>query len=263
MSRTRIVLWVAVVAAVIPFERTAAQEGASPERLYVPREELTSLLAFYEQSAASPAYGERLRARAEEQGEVVRTRLENGDFQVGDRIVVTLEYEATASADTFVVEQGQVVRFPDLGEVKLRGVLRSELGQQLQQFLQRYVREPRLHSRSLVRVQLAGEVASPGFYTMPSETPLPDAIMLAGGPAAEGNLDGIRVERRGTRILTGEVVQDALAEGRTLDELGLQGGDRIVVPTRFALGRSQQTIRSVGFILGLPLAIAALISLFR
>jgi protein involved in polysaccharide export with SLBB domain len=240
----------------------AAQEGAAPEQLYMSRTELASLLDFYEQSAASPAYSERLQARAEVQGEIVRARLEEGDFRVGDRIVVVLESPGIASSDTFLVQEGNVVRFPDLGEVDLTGVLRSELGGELEQFLGRYLREPRFQSTSLVRIQLAGAVSRPGFYTMPSETPLPDAIMLAGGPVGDVDLSGIRIERRGSRILTGDRVQDALADGRTLDQVGLQGGDRIVVPPSFPLGRAEGALRTLGYILALPLAIAGIIALF-
>jgi protein involved in polysaccharide export with SLBB domain len=251
-----------VATLVTPVHTVAAQEGAEPEKLYMSRTDLVSLLDFYERSVASPAYGERLKARAALHGDVVRSRLQEGDFRVGDRIVVTVESQGIGDSDTLIVEQGRLVRFPDLGEVDLSGVLRSELRPELQGFLEQYVREPRLQSKSLVRIQLSGAVARPGFYTMPSETPLPDAIMLAGGPEGDVDLSGIRIERRGRKILSGDPIQDALAEGRTLDQLSLLGGDQIVVPRRFALGGSQGTLRSLQYLLALPFSIAALLAVF-
>jgi hypothetical protein len=251
-----------IVAVLMPLQRLSAQETARPDQLYMPRSDLAAALDFYERSAASPAYSERLQARAEEQGGAIRARLEDGDFQVGDRIVVSLENQGIEYSDTLLVEQGRIVRVPDLGEVELEGVLRSELGERLQEFFEQYVREPRLFSRSLVRFQLAGSVATPGFFTMPSETPLPDAIMLAGGPVGDVDLNAITIERRGRRILSGDAVREALAEGRTLDELGLQGGDQIMVPRRFPLGAAESAVRTVGMLLALPLSIAGLIALF-
>jgi hypothetical protein len=235
--------------------------GQGEERLYMSRAALTDLLNFYDGSAASPAYGDRLRDRARAEAQQVRTRLEDGDFQVGDRLVIQLEGQEALS-DTFTVGAGRVVRLPELGEVDLQGKLRSELEPVLLDFVGRFVREPRLLSQSLIRIQFDGAVARPGFYTMPSETPLPDAIMLAGGPTGQVKLDEIRVTRVGRQVLTGEMIQRALAEGRTLDELGLQAGDRVTVPERFPLGSAESAVRTLSLLATLPLTVAALIALF-
>ncbi|MDH3292613.1 MAG: SLBB domain-containing protein [Gemmatimonadota bacterium] len=243
---------------------TMAQDTpkVDPARSYIARPELDSLLGFFERSAASPAYSARLRERAESEAGAVRGRLQGGDFQVGDRVVLVVDGQP-ALTDTFTVGNGEVLRLPELGEVELAGVLRSELAQRIEEFLGRYVKELRLESRSLVRIQFDGAVARPGFYTVPSETPLPDAIMVAGGPVGTVDLDGIRVERRGRRLLTGRVVQDALAEGKTLDQLNLRAGDRIVIPQRSSFGSSEGTIRTISLLVALPFTIVGLVSLFR
>jgi polysaccharide export outer membrane protein len=265
MSAITWVRWGTAVCCVLAVggRRVSAQQPVEtdPARLYMSRAKLESLLQFYEQSAASPVYGERLKARANAEGEVVQTRLRLGDFQVGDRVVVVLEGPQGLS-DTLVVGPDGMLAFPEIGEVSLSGVLRSELGAILQTHVERYVRQPRLRSRSLIRIQIAGSVARPGFHEMPSETPLDQAIMVAGGPVGDVDLDGVRIERRGQRLMTGEALQAALAEGRTLDELGLQGGDRIVIPPRFALGAAEGAVRTLSLLTAIPLTVAALVALF-
>lgn len=244
--------------------RATAQEGptAVPEQLYMSRADLVELLDFYERSEASPAYSERLKERAAFLGEVVESRLTEGDFQVGDRVVVTLEGQVTPFSDTLTVGQGQMLRFPELGEVPLQGVLRAELGDILRQYLEGYIRDPTVIAQSLIRVQFSGSIGNPGFFTIPSEVPLPDAIMnFAGGPAGTANLGGIRIERRGRKIISGDRIQDALAEGHTLDQLNLQAGDRIVVPQTLPLGAAEGALRSFSLILAIPFSIAGLIAL--
>jgi len=232
-----------------------------PERLYMSRADLTGLLDFYDKSAASPVYGQRLKDRAEYEAEQVRSRLEEGDFQLGDRVVLRLEGQQ-ALTDTFTVEAGQVLRLPELGEVELRGVLRSELEDKVKGFIARYIREPRLSSRSLVRLQCEGAVATPGFFTIPSETPLPDAVMQGCSPAGSVELDKMRIMRQGRRLLSGEALQQALANGSTLDEVGLKQGDRIVVPAAAPFGAATTYLRNVTLLLAIPLSIAAVLALF-
>ena len=85
-------------------------------------------------------------------------------------------------------------------------------------------------AESTIRLTISGSVGNPGFHSVPPDRALTDAIMLAGGPSAVASLRGIYIERAGQRIWTGAYLQQAIADGRTLDQLSLQGGDHIVVP---------------------------------
>ena len=57
------------------------------------RESLEALYHRYQASAESPAYSEVLRAEAQRLAAGVQQRLENGDFQIGDRIRLAVERE--------------------------------------------------------------------------------------------------------------------------------------------------------------------------
>jgi hypothetical protein len=67
---------------------------------------------------------------------------------------------------------------------------------------------------------------------MPAETVLGQAIMVAGGPAGNANLEQVRIHRGLEQIMDGPTTQLALQQGLTLDQLNLQAGDQIEVPQR-------------------------------
>ena len=193
------------------------------------RVELEELLERIQENLDSTAYSQQLRSQLDRNAELIRRRLEAGDFQVGDRIVFQVEREPELS-DTLIVRSGQRVSLPMVGDLSLQGVLRSELEEHLAGHVAQYVREPRVRAQSLIRISVLGEVESPGFYVVPAEFLVTDVLMEAGGPTREAKLQDLRVERGEERIWTGELLQEAVIQGRTLDHLNIQAGDRIVVP---------------------------------
>lgn len=195
----------------------------------ITREQLQEELRKHEAAAESSEYSRSLRQQARLEAAVIRKRLDEGDFQVGDRIAVTVVGHPDLS-DTYTVEAGRVLVIPDVGEIPVDGVLRSEIRGHLQTELGRYLRDPVVRTQPLIRVAVMGAVGSPGFYNLPSTALLSDAIMEAGGPAGNVELERLRIERRGETLWEDEAVEDALVSGRTLDQLSLQSGDQIRLP---------------------------------
>ncbi len=233
-----------------------------PRRVQVTREYLLDLLDRLEKSARSPAYSDALRQRSRFEASLIRARLELGDFRVGDRILLVVEGEATL-ADTFTVGPGRVLPLPVIGDVPIGAVLRGELEPRLEDHLSRFMRDPKLRAWSFFRVSIIGGVARPGFYTVPSEALVTDALMLAGGTVRQAKLDKIRIERDGDRIWEGAALQAAIVEGRTLDHLNLRAGDRIVVPERGGgLAGARPALRVVMLLLAIPGSVYALTRVF-
>lgn len=208
---------------------SAQSPGWDPQELVVSREALTDLRSRLEQVAASPAYSSMLRQEARRDADRIRERLQRGDFQVGDRVVLEVEGEAALS-DTVAVEPGPVISLSQIGAISLEGVLRSELEEHLTTELGRFLRQPRVRASALIRLSIQGAVGRPGFYTVPADILVSETLMLAGGPGGGAMLEDLRIERRDQRIWGGEDLQEALVEGRTLDQLGLRAGDQLVVP---------------------------------
>ena len=256
------VLGLAAVLCVGVLSSAAAQVGGGrfdPRRAELTRPELEQLLADLDATAASVAYSERLRARARAEATLVRKRLAEGDFQVGDRVLLMVEGEA-AMNDTFVVELGRVLTLPVIGPVRMAGVLRSELQAHLTQTISRYLRDPVVHAQSLMRLSITGAVAQPGFYTLPTNLVFTDALMAAGGPISTAVLEKITVERGREKLWEGEAMQQALNDGRTLDQMYLQAGDRIVVPQKTPGGFSSG-LRNISIGIGLIFTVYGLVQL--
>jgi hypothetical protein len=74
--------------------------------------------------------------------------------------------------------------------------------------------------------------------------------MMAGGPGANAQLEELRVERAGQPLYEEEAVQEALRAGLTLDQLNLEAGDQVFLPTRstsnFLLGTLLPVMGAVG-----------------
>jgi hypothetical protein len=221
--------------------------GADPGSAVRTRAELEALLAEYELALASPAYSESVKRGIRVEAEHVRSRLTYGDFRVGDRIVLYVQGEPELP-DTLTVEPGPQVSLPLMGPIPLAGVLRSEIEPHMREAVSRFIRDPVVRANGLMRLAIIGQIARPGFYTIPAETVLGEALMLAGGPTTASNLGGVRIERGATLLLEGEAVQEAMRNGLTLDQLNLQAGDQIVVPERSSRNVFTSVLAVVGAI---------------
>jgi len=186
----------------------------------------------------------------------IRMRLTRGDFRVGDRILLTVEGEKELS-DTFSVGLGGQLTLPLIGNVPLEGVLRSELQDYLTHRLAQNLRDPEVRTRAFVRLSVQGAVTHPGFYGVPADAPLSDALMAAGGTMQEANLSRLRIEREGKPLWEGKALQQAIAEGRTLDGAGLVAGDQVIVPRRSG-ATAGDVLRLVGVLVTIPVTIYTL-----
>jgi len=150
------------------------------------------------------------------------------DFHVGDRIALTIEGPQTFS-DTVIVRDGLILRLPNIGDIPMTGVKRSDVESYLTQQIGKFIRNPVIHATPLVRIAVLGQVGRPGFYTMPSDVLLSDVVMRAGGPTGSADLNRTVVRRSGQEVISREQVASALTAGMTLDQLHIAPGDEMVV----------------------------------
>ena len=236
--------------------------GGSPVTGYMSRDDLSALITRLEGAIRSPAYSDRLKARAQAQVVEARSRLEGGDFHVGDRVLLVVQGEP-ALTDTFTVGQGQELSLPLVGPLSLRGVLHAELESYVTSQVARRIREPRVQARAMMRVAIEGAVIRPGFYSVPVGALLGDALMAAGGLGPTARVEEARLERSGQEVLNASVFRQAVTMGRTLDQLNVRGGDHIVVPARGGgLGDAEVRLRTVTMLLSIPLTVFALTQVF-
>lgn len=212
---------IAIVVGLVAVAPLSAQELSAGDRV----RQFESRATLQAQVAAAEKQG-----RAQEAW-LLKARLERGDFQEGDRIVVVVD-GASAVRDTLPVRSGKVLQFQGLGEMSLAGVLRSELNDAVRTYLSKYLTSPVVRATPLLPLAVLGNVANPGFYYTPADVVLRDVIMRAGGPSGDADLGKIVIRRAGTVIWKAEDTRIALSDGLALDALHLRAGDEVFVPQR-------------------------------
>ena len=218
------------------------------------REDLEELLQYYEDAMLSPAYSEETKASLALEASRIRGRLQDGDFKLGDRIVLSVRGEPSIP-DTVSVQAGPKISLGLFGDIELAGILRSEVEAHIRDALSTYLRDPVVTAQGLMRVSVQGAVGRPGFYVVPADILLSEALMVAGGPAQSADLEELRIERGIDLLMEGPDVQEALRAGLSLDQLNMQAGDQVVLPAQAQGG----VFTNVAIILGLVSSITFII----
>lgn len=161
----------------------------------------------------------------------IARRLHDGDFTMGDRVILRSEGQEPRT-DTLTVAAGQMLSITGIPDLQLQGVLRSELKERLTDHVAKYIRNPQLSVIPLIRVSVLGDVSRPGYYALPPESPISDAIMVAGGPTADADLGKTILRREGEPLITAREMRALVAQGLTIDAVGVLPGDEIVVGQR-------------------------------
>jgi hypothetical protein len=167
---------------------------------------------------------------------LLRQRLEKGDFQDGDRIIVQIQGNMLAGKspvevpETLTVRAGKLLELPRMSDLPLEGVLRSELQQRLTDHLSQYIREPSVRATPLVRIAVLGYVARPGYIYTSADQPLSDVLMKAGGPGPDADMSHVVIRRGSDVIWNSQDTHTALADGLSIDRLHLRAGDEIFIP---------------------------------
>ena len=225
----------------------AQEVAADGRRAHATRAELQALLAG---QGGKLSDAERLS---------VQQRISDGDFQPGDRIALTVLDEPTLT-DTFTVRSGRTLLLPNLPEVPLKGVLRSEIREYLTTRITEYIRSPQVDAVALIRVAILGAVSRPGFYAVPAEMLASDVVMAAGGPAGNADLQKTTVMRGEEVVLDREATEKAFAAGTSIDQLNLRSGDQFVVGTKGS--GIKGALQTAGLVSGIIFGVAALVRIF-
>jgi hypothetical protein len=215
----------------MPADVNALQPVEASSRQMATRAELSTRLAELEKQAADATVKKDVKSRALVESAEIRRRLADGDFQVGDRFTYTIVID-TVTSDTASVRGGQVASISNLPDVKLKGVLRSELNDLLKAHVNTYVKNANVRSLVLTRVSVLGAVMKPGYYYAPPDRAITELVMLAGGPGTDANLAQMEIRRDNKTTLSAKDSKQAVKEGRTLEQVDIRSGDEVRIPTK-------------------------------
>ena len=246
-----------LAATVVVFSSAGSLAGQTPpvpqsrldlKRAQATRAELEASLIQIDSILKSPGYSSRIREAKRKESTLIRERLVEGDLQVGDQMAITVLNE-TAFTGTFTIQAGRQLVLPGIEPIPVRGVLRSEAEGYVSEKLAQYVRNPSVRVVTSIRLAVLGAVEKQGFYQVPADVLISDAIMLAGGPIGIADPNQSRVVRASSEILTRTEVEQAIVQGATLDQLNLRAGDQIYVDEKAArAGRTVTFLAIAGLI---------------
>jgi len=191
------------------------------------------------------------------QAQVIRKRLAEGDFQTGHRVLLFVVGDSVLS-DTFTVMSDQKLQLPNLPEISLAGILDSELQGYLATQLVKYIRDPSVRAQALLSVQVSGDVAKPGFYSIRTDTPVTDVVMNAGGPSQNAEMAKMELRRGSTTVVHRGGIQTAIQKQLTMSDIGARSGDELYVPTKPGTNRWQKLAAITASVMGIVWAVAYL-----
>jgi len=193
------------------------------------RESVAERVAQLESDLAARRLSGQRRRDAERELLLLRARLDRGDLRVGDQLVITTTGVGEVKTDTATVREGMLVSFASLPDASVAGLLQGEVQPRLQAHTDRFFLNRTVRVSVPTRIAVLGEVVRPGYYAIPSDRPVAELLMLAGGPTPLSALDDITVRRDGRRILSTAAWKRGQRAGLTVGELGLQSGDEIEI----------------------------------
>jgi protein involved in polysaccharide export with SLBB domain len=191
------------------------------------------------------------------QAQVIRKRLAEGDFQTGHRVLLFVVGDSALS-DTFTVMSDQKLQLPNLPEISLAGILDSELQGYLATQLAKYIRDPSVRAQALLSVQVSGDVAKPGFYSIRTDTPVTDVVMNAGGPSQNAEMTKMELRRGSTTVVHRGGIQTAIQKQLTMSDIGARSGDELYVPTKPGTNRWQKLAAITASVMGIVWAVTYL-----
>jgi protein involved in polysaccharide export with SLBB domain len=277
ICRTVPVVIATLVLAVAPSWGAAQQGGdSSAYRLGATRSQLEARLAQLHQQIAAARPARWMAAETT----YIRRRLDEGDLRTGDRVLIVVEdplplgptperpmalgrSQEQQLSDTFTVGPAMEIVLPGVGPVPLYGVLRAELEPYLAGKIGRSIRDPVVHAWPLVNLGVTGEVARPGFYAIQPNALVSGLLAVAGGPTKDAKLGNMKVERDGKAVWQGKALRRAVEQGRTLDQLWMQPGDVLDVPTKHSLDSLFRPLQFLALLGSITVAVYAIASHIR
>lgn len=154
-------------------------------------------------------------------------------FNISDKI----------SGDYFIQQDGHI-QLPYVGLISTGNKPYKEIKEDIISRYDSLYRNPELTVQPLFKINILGEVRTPGYYYVTDVEKMTGIFALAGGVTTDANLDDVYIIRGDKEINLD--AQRLIESGSTMGDIGLLSGDRIYVPkTWWANARSVTIILSV------------------
>jgi polysaccharide export outer membrane protein len=158
----------------------------------------------------------------------------------GDGVRVTfLNITDKISGDYYIQQDGNI-QLPYIGLISTDNRPYSEIKNEIITKYDSLYKDPELTVQPLFKINILGEVKSPGYYYVTDVEKLTGIFALAGGVSSDANLDDVYIIRGDKEIAFD--AQKLIESGSTVSDIGLQSGDRIYVPKTWWANAGSVTI---------------------
>lgn len=146
----------------------------------------------------------------------------------GDGIRISfLDIEDVITGDYYIQPNG-LVNLPLIGIINTSDKDFKEIKSEIEARYDSLYKNPHLSVNALFRINILGEVRTPGFYYVSDYERFTAILAFAGGTTEAANLKNIKLIRNGEEI---EIdVEEIIRKGSTASDFGLQSGDQVFVP---------------------------------
>lgn len=181
----------------------------------------------------------------------------------------TVAGSTTTTATTgFLVDASGNIEYPRIGLLKVEGLTKSELAQQIKTRLQNELNNPSVVVRFLnYKITVLGEVRSPGTFSIQTErVTILEALGLAGDITEFGKKDTVKVVREVDGKLQVGFVGLANSDFFSSPYYRLQQNDVVLVEQsrrRSQLEERQNTIQQISVATSIVTAIALIVNIIR
>lgn len=194
------------------------------------RIDLQNRVGVLESELANPKLSSDKKRAAQAELTIVKNRLEKGDFKTGDLLVITVNVEEKPTVDTATVRDDGKISISRVQDMSVAGLLRSEVLDKVKAHVGTYYKLPEVRVNFSTRLLVSGAVAHAGPVSVSPDRPLSEIIVVAGGGAENAKLDQLEVKRAGRLIISTKASKRLLIEGKTVEQVGIQNGDEVVIP---------------------------------
>lgn len=158
----------------------------------------------------------------------------------GDGVRITfLNITDNISGDYFIQVDGNL-QLPFLGLLPTTNLEFPEIKKIITNRYEDLYRDPELTVQPLFRINILGEVRTPGYYYVTDVEKMTGILALAGGVTGSAATDEIYIIRDDVEINLN--VSEIVEQGNTAADLGLRSGDRIFIPRSFWADAGQYAI---------------------
>lgn len=149
----------------------------------------------------------------------------------GDGVRITFLNITDQITGDYYIQQDGNLQLPFIGLVKTTNIDFKEIKNVIYKKYSELYKDPALTIQPLIRINILGEVRTPGYYYVTDIEKMTGILALAGGVTGAAATDDIIIIREGQEIELSK--SEVIERGNTAADLGLQSGDRIFIPRSF------------------------------